>query len=175
MSFIHCSPLFTPLMPLPMMSPEVMRKERKNRTGSTTSATKGAMKPPSTKRKTSAASAKVKGKQPAIASHYAPQAPSYTPAFAEPSHPYEFQPPYQPHLAISHNEAALTQDDDPEHEMDTNLDFSYPENADERPVLYHSSSYQEGSFGSDINAVLTFTVESQPMSDLSSSQQQQDS
>lgn len=176
MSFIHCSPLFTPLMPLPIMSPEVTRDQQNKGTGSMNS-TSSSMRPPSTRRKTSSTSTKAKGKQPATSSlglrRIATSPPSQLSVLAGPSHPYESQILFaNPHSTSTLDQVATTQLVNSEHETNIDLDFSYPENLHERPpTLVHSSSHNEGSYNSQDSAALTLTVESQPMSDLSSSQQ----
>lgn len=172
MSFIHCSPLFTPLMPLPTMSPEAMRNQRKNSAGSTTNPSTASMKPPSTKRKTSSSSAKLKGKQPVASTRRASHPLSEPPACAAPSYASEFQPPpLSTHVTTSAEPDTIVPESPmPEHRNSTELDFSYPEHVHGRPALVESSSYQN-SFDSEIQASLTLTLESQPMSDLSSSQQ----
>lgn len=171
MSFIHCSPLFTPLMPLPIMPREVMRKERKESTSSATNPSKGAMKPPPRKGKTAPKPIKAKGKQPATSSCTS-QPTAQLPAFVGPSQTYRFQPQYTGHLTTTQDVVAATHQDDPEHEMDVNLDFLYSEDLEEQPHLSNASSFKEGSYDSDVQVGLTFTIESQPMCDLSSSQQQ---
>lgn len=170
MSFIHCSPLFVPLMPLPIMPPEVMRKERKKSAASTANPDIGVMRP-SKERKTSSASTKAQGKQSATSSRLVPQSSSYSPTFAGPSHVHGSQLPFiSPHSTTVFDSASMTQHLVSDHDLDSGLEFSYPENVEEGvPPLSHCSSYQE-----DNSAALTFTIESQPMDDLSSSQKLND-
>lgn len=166
-------------MPLPDMPPKKKTTGQNKSTGPTASPAMDTMEPPSTARKSFATSSKMKGKakgkQPANSVLRASQSHANTPAFVgpppPPSHP--FQMPYTPaHVASPANEVPVNQIPLHDYDAEADLDFSYPEDMDERPHVTQHSSYQEGSLNSESQAALTFTLESQPMSDLSSSQQQ---
>lgn len=174
MSFIHCSPLFIPLMPLPMMKPEVMCDQRGKGTSSVTNPTAGTMAAPSKRAKRSpSGSAKDKGKQPATSSLRPSHPLSQPPLFAV--HPHSSGshfPLIAPHSTIpSEPERFAAQIPLSEHQHYVDSILSYPRETPDRPELSNSSSYQENSFDSEDQASLMFTVESQPMDDLSSSQQ----
>lgn len=139
MSFIHCSPLFHPLEPVPIMSPTVMRSAQKAHDNAVVKGTS-----------VGTATAK-KGKKPApsIARH--PSQPladtrQIGSALAGPSHARQGQ------SATSSDARHMT--------------FQEPNS---------QSAYQQNLFDSQDQGSITFTAESQPMYDLSSSQQMNDS
>lgn len=86
MSFIHCSPLFVPLMPLPKMKPEVVRSQRGQGTGPITIPTSSTMAASSKKKVSSSASTKGKSKQTAVSSVSSSHPLSQPPLFAVHSH-----------------------------------------------------------------------------------------
>lgn len=142
MSFIHTSPLFHPLEPLPVMSPTVMRSGKKR--------TKSNYSTGSTSTPTTSASDKVKnsGGSPRVSHPLANTAlvmPVQNPA---------------PQFTIPD----MTQDD-----VTKLIAASMADQ--HRPSISQHASYEEDSLDSQEQGSLMFTLESQPMSDLSSSQQ----
>lgn len=142
MSFIHTSALFIPLEPLPVMSPTVMRSgKKKARSDHSTSSTSTPTTSTSEKGKKSATSPR--------SSH-----PLANTALVMPVHDPE-----------THFIAPVMQHD----EMAQLIAASMAEQ--HRASESHFDSYKEDSFDSQEQGSITFTLESQPMSDLSSSQQ----
>lgn len=143
MSLIHCSPLFHPLEPLPIMSPTVMRSGNRKTSVSAGSSI-------SSPAKTDRSSAKSRGKKPASrrVSHPLADTPITMPV-NDPMPPPATPNPPTDDLATLIDAAAVA----------------------ETQSSLMTASYHD-SFDSEGQGSLTFTLESQPMSDLSSSQQQ---
>lgn len=142
MSLIHCSPLFHPLEPLPIMSPTVMRSGNRKTSVSAGSSI-------SSPAKTDQSSAKSRGKKPASRRVSHPLAD--TPITMPVNDP--MPPPTLPNASAD--------------DLTTLINAATA--AEAQPDLL-AASYND-SFDSEGQGSLTFTLESQPMSDLSSSQQ----
>ena len=171
MSWIHCSPLFLPLEPLPIMSPTVMRSC--NKTGSSKASTSGSSSIASPKgRSTNPPSAIARSKK-AVDTGRASHPLAGTP-ITMPSH--ESMPP---HIPISHSlpddlsstigTTSITQELPRSTSYQGKSFLTNPASASQEFLV--NSSYEGGSFDSQMQGSITFTLESQPMSDLSSSQQ----
>lgn len=144
MSLIHCSPLFIPLEPLPLMGPAAMRSEHKPYFPQTS-------KPTKTK---GGASTMKKGKTAVLSrqtTHSPAQTASASPALV--ASPYMQRHSTAEPTASSHSGPASFQ-------------------GLEAPTAH--DSYQQSFFDSQDQGSITFTSESQPMYDLSSSQQRND-
>lgn len=164
MSLIHCSPLFHPLEPLPIMNPQIMRRHVKKDSSKASNSGGSTLSSPSSGIRSKATS-KLKGKQVATAN------PSPHPLSAAilPSQPHQHHdtdksnPTSHPLIEPSH----ITS-------------FSIPSTQLLSPHIsqYHEhpsriASFEQNSFDADSQAKssLTFTVEPLVPSDLSSSQQ----
>ena len=154
MSLIHCSPLFLPLEPLPVMSPTVMRSG--NRKSSSKNSHSGSNSRGSSDVATERRSPSTKGKKDTRCR----------------SHPLADTALTMP--VTDQMPTLLSKDSAPSHEDLCHLPdvFIVPDSPGERQAhISEHSSYHELSFDSQNQGSITFTVESQPMSDLSSSQQ----
>ena len=174
MSLIHCSPLFLPLEPLPIMSPRVMRGENNNSSSKQSTASSSSVATPRSKTAGPvAATTRRKGKAATRRlSHPLSQTPTTVPVNAQavPQIPTSLSLPEDLSSALSTtpetfpNEARLSS---------TCQEACYP--AVSEPAsqdLDLNPGYLHDSFDSQMQGSLTFTMESQPMDDLSSSQQQ---
>lgn len=175
MSLIHCSPLFLPLEPLPVMSPATMRScSRDSCSKHSTSGSSSVALPRSST--TSPASAVSRRKRTAAmrrASHPLAKTPVTMPASdpMPPSVSTSLSLPEDVSSTVNANSEAPSQE-----VLHASWDYessvlTVSESTSEE--LQPSLAYQDDrSFDSQMQGSLTFTVESQPMSDLSSSQQQ---
>ena len=172
MSWIHCSPLFLPLEPLPIMSPTVMRSC--NKKGSSKASTSGSSSVASPKGKSTNAPPAIVRSKKAVDTRRASHPLAGTP-ITMPSH--DSMPPPIP---ISHSLPDELSSTIGATSMSQELprSTSYQEksfltnSASASQEFLINQSYQDGSFDSQMQGSITFTLESQPMSDLSSSQQQ---
>jgi hypothetical protein len=152
MSMIHCSPLFHPLEPLPIMSPTVMRSTSKKTNGNARRSGSRSKSSPNTQTQESgsASSAKRKNSTPHHTVHPLADTPLTMPVNSP------LPPPPLSETLPDDNLAMLLEATSAAASQEYSL----------------TSSYTEASFDPSLQGSLTFTVESQPMSDLSSSQQQ---
>lgn len=147
MSLIHCSPLFHPLEPLPLLGPAAVRSAER-------------MHFPSNSKSLSASGgpsipSKKKNKKAAIL-----QRPTNSPASTDLSTPTAAGSPYSVRQLHAVKETSTSQPGhSPIHVPNTRVT---------------QQPYQEVYFDSQGQGSLTFTTESQPMEDLSSSQQIRD-
>lgn len=149
---IHCSPLFHPLEPLPIMNPTVMRSQSKKM--SARSSRSGS----SSKTSPNLQSVEANGTRNAKRK-YSNQCHTTHPLADTPLTMPVTDPMPPPPLLHSRSEDRI----------ESLLLAASASNSQE---IHSASSYQASSFDSQLQGSLTFTVESQPMSDLSSSQQQ---
>lgn len=175
MSLIHCSPLFLPLEPLPVMGPATMRRySRDSSSKHSTSGSSSVALPRSST--TGPASAVARRKRTAAvrrASHPLAKTPVTMPA-SDPmppsvstslSLPEDLSPTVNANSEVPSQEVLHDSWD-----YETSVLTASESTSQE---LQLCSAYQDDcSFESQVQGFLTFTVESQPMSDLSSSQQQ---
>lgn len=145
MSLIHCSPLFHPLEPLPVMGPAATRSAEKVHFSSSSkkSGAGGTGKPTASSKK---------GKKAAVLRNQ-----MLSPASTALNTPVSANSPYSMRQPLN---ISLTSGNETGHSSTHMLEHGMMQQA-----------YEENLFDSHDQGSLTFTTESQPMEDLSSSQQ----
>lgn len=146
MSFVHCSPLFQPLEPLPIMSPTIMRNGKRQGSTDSQSATTAKSTTNSTRQST-----RGKGKKSAT-----PRA----------SHPLA-----NTALTLPVDDNAPVSGPSGSHIVESPQVSNGVLSSGLQYIITSTTSCPENSVDSQSQGFLTFTTESQPMSDLSSSQQ----
>jgi len=172
MSFIHCSPLFYPLEPLPVMSPTVMRSCAKKNSSKASTNSSGSISS-SKSNSTTSASATTRVKRVA-ATRRASHPLAETPITMPDDHPLPaglstaHSLPNDLSSVVGATSAATSQVLPP---TSSYQDSSFVSTSAPMSQATQLASFYEDSFDSQMQGSLTFTVESQPMGDLSSSQQ----